>query len=151
MASEGVAMTPGVRKLSLVLIASLVLLAAGCSSNNKGKIVGRWKATSFPGLSSQDAATLNQLGEGNVYVILEFTADGKMVGTATIKAFGQTINKEVMHADYSLGYGDWVHTSNMSPPLKNGMTKGKDKVVITGDTMTIDMESGDKLTLTRFQ
>jgi hypothetical protein len=122
------------------------LLSAGCGSNNKGKIVGKWKATNLPG-SDKDKEALKMAQD--VALVLEFTADGKMTGTATVTVFGQTQTKEVMSADYKLGTGDWVFFTNVKPPPKNGGTKSKDKLVINGDTMTIDTESGEKITLTR--
>lgn len=139
------------RKVAFVVLAALALMAVGCGSNNTGKIVGKWKATSLPSMDEKEKAMIKLIGEDNFAVILEFTADGKMRGSASITMLGKTESKEVMSADYKLGSGDWVFFTNMSPPPKDGKTKSKDKVVINGDTMTIDTEKGEKITLTRMK
>jgi hypothetical protein len=137
------------RKVAFVLLAALALIATGCGSNNKGKIEGKWKATSVPGMDEKEKAALKMIGEDNVAVIMEFTADGKMKLSASLNMLGKSQTKEMVTADYKLGSGDWVFFSNMNPPPKDGKTKSKDKIVINGDTMTIDTEKGEKITLTR--
>lgn len=105
-----------------LLVLALALAAAGCSSNNKGKIVGKWET-------------------GGGKLVFEFTDDGRFIASGVVSATG----------NYSLGSGDWVFLRNISPPLKNNQTKSKDKIVINGDTMTIDSEKGDKLTFNRMK
>jgi hypothetical protein len=144
-------MTFASRGFALIVLAGLALAAAGCGSNNKGKIVGKWKATTLPGMSEDDKKAIKLIGEDNFALILEFTEAGKMTGTANITFLGKTENKEVISADYSLGTGDWVFFTNQNPPAKDGKAKSKDKITINGDTMTIDTEKGEKITLTRMK
>ncbi|MCI0701364.1 MAG: hypothetical protein L0241_09820 [Planctomycetia bacterium] len=121
-------------------------------SNNKGKIVGKWKATSWPGMDEKDKQVMQKLGgEEGFSIVIEFTDAGKMIGILNMNILGQTKTQEVMTADYKLGTGDWIFFTNMKPPAKDGKTESKDKIVISGDTMTIDTEKGDKVTLTRMK
>lgn len=144
-------MTFASRGFALLVLAGLALAAAGCGSNNKGKIVGKWKATTLPGMSEDDKKAIKLIGEDNFALIIEFTDAGKMTGVANVTIFGKTETKEVISADYSLGTGDWVFFTNQNPPPKDGKTKSKDKITINGDTMTIDTEKGEKITLTRMK
>jgi uncharacterized protein (TIGR03066 family) len=117
-----------------VLVCGLALGLAGCNSNNTDKIVGKWKVTS--GLPAE-AATLN------LEMFIEFTADGKF--SMTMNALGT--NKTLSAGNYSLGSGDTVNLTNLSPPL-DGKTKSKEKITITGDTMSLATDKGS-MTLTR--
>lgn len=132
----------------VLFVACAALFLTGCSSNNKGKIVGKWKSTNLPDTAGKDKETLKLAEE--VALIFEFTEGGKMTGTASITMFGQTQTKQVMSADYSLGSGDWVFFSNIQSD-KSGLKKSRDKIVINGDTMTIDTEKGEKLTFARMK
>ena len=138
------------RKCSFVLLTTVALVATGCGSNNAGKIEGKWQATSLPGLGEKEAAAFKMLGEGNVKLVMEF-AGGKMTMTVNINMLGQSKTQQVASADYSLGSGDTVNFTNLKPPAKNGATKSRDKITINGDTMTIAMESGENVTLTRMK
>ena len=136
------------RKIALLVFASLALAVSGCGSNNAGKIVGKWKATTIPGMSEDQKAKLKQLGPDAVSVIMEFTEDGRMTASARISMFGQTQTQEVASAKYSLSSGDWVVFSDLKPVV-DGKSTSRDKIVIQGDTMTIETDKGEKITLNR--
>jgi hypothetical protein len=138
------------RPLALIAVCGVAMLCTACGSNNKGKIVGKWKATALPGMSAEDTEKFKAMGDA-MSVVIEFTADGKMIGTITMDMFGKKNSQEIMSANYKLGTGDWVHFTNIKPPPKDKKTESKDKVVINGDTMTLETEKGDKFTLTRIQ
>lgn len=129
-----------VRVSALLVVSAVALAAAACGSNNKGKIEGKWKATSIPDLPANVPA-------GMVNMVMEFTPDGRMVTNMEMLGTKQ----EVMSANYSLGTGDWVNFTNMKPAQKDGKTKSRDKVVINGDTMTFQDDKGKTLTFARMQ
>ena len=115
-------MVPVSRAFALSLVAAFALFAAGCESNNKGKIVGKWQAT------------------GAVPLVFEFTADGRFIASAA--------GIELTKGKYSLGMGDTVNLTELSPPME-GKTKGREKITITGDTMNV---AGEKpLTFNRMK
>src|SRR5579883_262017 len=66
------------RKYAFILLAGLAFLAVGCSSNNKGKIEGKWKITALPekGSGKNDMAEMTKVG---IYVYMEFKPDGGLV------------------------------------------------------------------------
>ncbi len=113
------------RSAALALIAVLALVATGCSSNNKGKIVGKWASPNGP--------------------VFEFTADGRFVVTAPGGV-------QIASARYSLGAGDNVTLSDLSPATKDGKTRSRERIAISGDSMTITGSRGDQpLVLTRMK
>jgi hypothetical protein len=80
----------------LVLLTGCVVLSLqGCSSNNTGKIVGKWELTGGrpPGASE----------------IWEFTADGKVSVKMSIGARNKSLK-----GTYTLGSGDTVCRTNQS-------------------------------------
>lgn len=107
-------------------------------SNNKDKIVGKWKATALPDLPKGVPAE-------SVSITLEFTADGKMM--MDMDAFG--MKQKLVTAKYRLGSENWVHFSEMKPVPKDGKTESKDKVVIDGDKMTLENDKGKMMGFTR--
>lgn len=120
------------------------LAATGCSSNNTGKIVGKWKATNLD-------TPMPLPGGAEVAVVFEFTADNKFsaYGLATIA--GNTKRFDQGSGTYRLGMGDTVYLENLNPP-QNGKAKSRESVSINGDTMTIRGESGKKdMQLTRMK
>jgi hypothetical protein len=140
------------RLVVFVALAGFAVTLSGCGSNNKGKIEGKWKANAvdLPGIPSKDKEGLSKFPPDAAYVMMEFTADGRMIGTMNLKQ-GESVNsQEVMSAKYSLGSGDWVNFTDMKP-AQDGKTKSKDKIVINGDTMTIQTEKGEKINLTRMK
>jgi hypothetical protein len=133
------------RKVAFLVLSGLALAAAGCGkSNNEGKIVGKWKATAVPGMSPEEQKKLNDLPPEALSAVIEFTADGRMI--MSLNMLGQS--QQLGTAKYTLGSGDWVNLTDLSPP-QNGKTQSRDRVVISGDTMTVDTEKGEKITLTR--
>jgi hypothetical protein len=69
----------------------------------------------------------------------------------SVTVLGNTNNKQLASADYSLGSGDTVNFKNINPPTKTGATRSRDKIKIDGDTMTVATESGENLVLTRMK
>jgi hypothetical protein len=156
-------MTPGFRKLAFVLFAGLALVVAGCGSNNKGKIEGRWKVTTFP--EKTDAKTKNemdQLGKMGLYLFLEFKSDGTMsVGLGAdkkevldvIKAMAPQ-QKTTWDMKYKLLSGDGVEVYDMPADLQSGggglfgkKDRARVSIKINGDDMTlVDDEGTTKLT-----
>ena len=122
----------------LLVVCALALSLASCSSNNKGKIVGKWKATSATDGAGGAAADMLNL-------VMEFTADGNAVMTMSAGGKAETL----LTAKYTLGTGDWV-TLTAITPAKDGKAKSKDKIKISGDTMTIEGDGkGNVMTFTR--
>lgn len=129
------------RSLGLIVVGAVALLCSSCKSNNEGKIVGKWKATSL-------GAEAGIPPGADVSVIFEFTADKKFTITANVNAFGRSESKVVASGNYSLGSGDWVNLTDVNPPL-DGKTKSREKITISGDSMTFEDDKGKKQTLTR--
>ena len=109
------------RLVPVVFVVCAALLSAGCESNNKGKIVGKWSA------------------EGGL-LVFEFTSDGRFIASGAVSVTGK----------YSLGAGDTVNLSNLSPPL-DGKTRSREKITITGDSMSVAGGSGKSTTFTRMK
>jgi hypothetical protein len=133
---------PFPRPLALAVCA-LALCLASCSSSNKGKIVGKWKTVAMP-----DTAKQGIPAGATVDMYFEFTADGRFIVTGEVSFAGMKQTKEVATGKYSLGMGSTVTISDITPPL-DGKSKSREKIVINGDTMTLDTEKGEKITLTR--
>ena len=128
----------------MVLVLCFVALSlASCSSSNKGKIVGKWKANDIP-----ETAKKGLPPGATIDLYFEFTADGRFIVSGELGMFGTKESKEVATGNYSLGMGNSVTIDNIKPPL-DGKTKGREKISINGDTMTVDSENGQKLTFTR--
>ena len=85
-------------------VACLLLAVPACMSNNKGKIVGKWSVTGGSALPGGMMPPGTQM-------IMEYKSDGKF--TWTVEANG--VSQMVMSGDYSLGMGDNVTWSNLSP------------------------------------
>jgi hypothetical protein len=107
------------RTAFLAVFAGLALLSAGCESNNKGKIVGKWSA-------------------GGGLLMMEFTSDGQFVMSGAASSRGT----------YTLGAGDTVDLKNLSPPM-DGHTASREKITITGDTLLLANPKGNPTTFTR--
>ena len=136
------------RKIAFVLLAALAIVATGCgSSNNKGKIVGKWKMTGGAGMKEDDLKMMEAFG---VAMVVEFRDDG----TVTLGA--QANNPELQKAldskekssftfKYKLHSGDVVEfydlPKEMQESKKGGSPfgskdRGKVNVKIEGDNMT---------------
>ena len=130
------------RSIAFLVLASAALLAAGCGSNNKGKIVGKWKATAVSGAGAEGMDLGAAAGDGGMF--MEFTEDGRF--KMYLSAMGQQM--ELGSGKYSLGMGDTVTLSDLSPP-QDGKTTSRESITIKGDTMTLKGEAGKSITLTR--
>lgn len=112
------------RVLCVLALVAILAVACGGKPNLKEQIIGKWQGD-FEGT----AATI------------EFTADGKMILSATIS--DQTISIEGV---YSFVDDDTIEIS--IPDMGNEKNQGDIK--IDGDTLTLtDPNGGDSSTLTR--
>lgn len=152
------------RNVALVLLAALALVAVGCGgSNNKGKIVGKWKITGGGGLKEEELKFMDALG---VYAYFEFKDDGTL-------SFGAGANDPKMNeklaknsemksasCKYKLLKGDAVEIYDIPKEMQEKEGGGpfgkKDRargnIKIEGDGMTIsddDKLKTDPLRLTK--
>lgn len=104
-----------------LVVCAFALCLASCSSNNKGKIEGKWK----------NSSPISTLPAGVV------TAEFKPDGTFTMSA-GPIV---LVTAKYKLGIGDYVTLSDVKTDGKTEKP-GKVKVVINGDSMKWTEEKG---------
>lgn len=102
------------RTATFVIACVLALTCTACSSNNEGKIQGKWKST----------GTVEGAPPGTV------TAEFKTDGTFQMSALGMS----VLTAKYKLGSGDYVNFSDVqsNKPEKNARVK----ITIAGENMT---------------
>ncbi|WP_029631643.1 hypothetical protein [Zavarzinella formosa] len=107
-----------------------VLLVAGCSSNNKGKIEG----TKWTSQVSSGNARMIPAG----FLTLEFKADGK---------FTKTTPDGNITGRYDLGSGDTVMLS-LDQPV-DGFQKLRSKFIIDGTSMTMLDPDGTAISFTR--
>jgi hypothetical protein len=115
-----------------LMLAALLLLSAGCSSNNKGHIEDtKWAslATTVKGES---------LAAGARY--LEFKKDGKMV---------YTLNSQPCNGTYTLGLGPTV-TFNLEKEV-DGRKIHPQKIVIDGNRLIMTDPDGSEVTFQRIQ
>jgi hypothetical protein len=143
------------RKFALVALFALAL-AAGCGSNNKGKIEGKWKIVSLPEKVQNGKNEMAEMAKMGVYVYMEFRADGTM-------AFGVGADKQEMldmvkmaapnqkitwDGKYKLLSGDSVELYDLPKDFQGGGGLfGKDdrarvKVLIKGDEMRMTDKDG---------
>lgn len=120
------------RTLSLALVAATALLAAGCSSSNKGKIEGT-KWTSEPATVKGRTIPAGMMG-------LEFKADGGLV---------YKIGPMSLTGTYTLGSGNTV-TFHLNQELA-GRKDHQEKVAINGNRMTVTDSDGTELTFQKAQ
>jgi uncharacterized protein (TIGR03066 family) len=116
-----------------VIVGVLLLGLAGCASNNKGKIVGKWQSTSVPPAMSGASVTL------------DFRSDGTM--TMTVSGPGGSVN---LPGKYTLGMGDHVTFDfDRAADLQKGVTKTSERIQIDGGTMTMKDPDGATFTFKR--
>ena len=129
----------------VLFIACAALLTAGCGSNNKGKIVGKWKISDFGGDKVDDK--MKELGD-KISIYMEFRADetggfGVDVNDPVLKkAFEANKDKTTFSFKYKLLNGDVVEVYDLPKEMQeNGpfgkKDRGKMRVKIDGDNMTI--------------
>lgn|GEM_PF-2099390 len=144
---------PRMRFLVLSLFALSALTLTSCSSNNDGKIVGRWKIVESSNMT-EEVETLNK---AKIYKYFEFTADGKVTTGAASDDF-QLFNKlaeglKPVVGKYSLGSGNTVTLSDFTKPdgtvAVEGVNKAKPEIIIVGDSMTIRDRDGSVQKLVR--
>jgi hypothetical protein len=102
-----------------------------CQSNNKGKIVGKWKTPE------------GQLPNGGS-MSLDFAADGRV----TI-LFGNAYFSKRITGKYSLGMSDFVTFSDLSECVAGRRTHGE-TVYIKGNTLRMRDFDGTELTFSRY-
>ena len=151
------------RKVAFVVLAAFALVATGCGSNNKGKIVGKWKMVGGGGMKADDAKMMEMLG---IYVYFDFKDDGTLQFGAgandpkmndMLKDKGET---KVASMKYKLLSGDAVEIYDIPKDMQDKEGGGpfgkKDRargnIKIDGDNMTIsddDKLKTDPVKLTR--
>jgi hypothetical protein len=128
-------------------------------SNNKDKIVGKWKFTEFPpwtGLRKEDYEAMTKVG---IYIYFEFTADGVMVmglggdTPETLKFLKDSTpdGKITCDAKYKLLAGDGVEVYDLPRELQQqmfyaGLTnlERTTQVKLAGDKMTMTHAEGGR-------
>jgi hypothetical protein len=114
------------RAYTLLVVSLSLLVVPGCSSNNSGKIVGKW---------SSEASKVKGINLPEGALQLEFRQDGGLVYRAGPATFEGT---------YSLGSGDTV-TFHLKQELQ-GKKDHSEKIVISGDKLTMTDADGTSLT-----
>jgi hypothetical protein len=148
-------MVSPIRKITFLAFAGFVLFAAGCGSANKGKIVGKWKLVSAPGMEEQG----KMMEMMKAYIYFEFKADNTIAVGLEItdpqmkemfKGEGGTV---VASGSYTLKTGNKVEMNITGKDKKGGTGLFKNEktlveIKIDGDNMTITGSDGTG-TLTR--
>lgn len=136
-----------VRLTATLAVAVIALAFTGCSSNNTGKIVGKWKMVSG---SSSELETLKKMG---LTMAWEFKADGtfatSVVSLNDDKGGGTGLadTSKMPRGKYNLGFGNTVN-------FTDDTATGKDKrmttnITIDGDNMTMKDPDGTTMQLVR--
>jgi len=113
-----------------LVVLALLLLTAGCSSNNKGKIEGtKWSSMAATIKGQQAPAGLLQL---------DFGADGSLVYRAGMQTYSGT---------YTLASFNTV-VFHLTTPLAGSNTHAE-KVVIENDRLTMTDAGGTQLTFVK--
>jgi len=151
------------RRLFTVALAAVALFAAGCSSNNKGKIEGKWKVTAPPDKDAKAAEGFKELGERGIYMYMEFKPDGTFYlgfgadnpGALAMLKMGMPGGKLEFPAKYRLKSGNKVEIYDLSADAKQLMSEKGDvmrsDVIIEGDNMTVKDPDGTITKLTRMK
>ncbi|HEX3146606.1 MAG TPA: hypothetical protein VHR66_00800 [Gemmataceae bacterium] len=154
------------RKTAYLVLAGLALVAAGCGSNNKGKIEGKWKITEFPSEpNSNTKDTFADLGKMGLYIAMEFKSDESLVMALAadkpetlefVKLMSQG-KPTSWNAKYKLESGDGVEFYDLPKDMQNkgggGLFGSKDrakvKIKIDGDNMTMTDDTSKVIKLVR--
>lgn len=145
------------RRFAPLLLLAGVALVAGCGSNNKGKIIGRWQIVSTPGNND----VLKQLEGFGGYAYFDFNDDGTFAtGIAkknpTPEEKAQEKSYQGMTATFRLFDGNDVEISRTDksgqglPGLLGGskpqgrlkFDQERVKIEIVGDTMKMTGSEG---------
>jgi hypothetical protein len=137
------------RPFALIAVCGLVLACTACGSRNKGKIEGKWKLVSAPGVDEKQVAEADQRG---MYMYFEFKPDGSVnVGLGSTKADEKNgeAGLAMEAGKYKLLSGHKVEFSGMKGDGKKDggglFGKGDKSVVevkVDGDNMTITGSDG---------
>lgn len=145
------------RLVVLVALAGLSVTLAGCSSNNTGKIVGKWKFVSGKGFDEQKA----ELEKMKAYVFMDFKADNTItVGVESSDPDMQKLlttlagDKVTQSGKYKLRSGDKIEVYDMPKTADGkgpfqGKDKGQTNCKIDGDKMTMTDPDGASFQLER--
>jgi hypothetical protein len=151
------------RSLLLFIVGGAALFCTACGSNNQGKIVGKWKMLSMPGM---DAAQTKEMDKLNVYAFFEFKDDGSMtVGAESSDKDMQALLlkqgvAKTLSCKYKLRSGDVVEFYDLPKEMqeKNGgglfgsnKDRAKTRVKISGDNMTWTDDDGKSGNLVRLK
>jgi len=145
-------MSSAVRRLFLLSIGLLSMFAIGCGSNNKGKIVGKWKVVSATG---QSGNTMKELEAKKISYFFEYKEDFSVVISFELPdnpVFGKQLQS--MMPSYTFKYklrsGDIVEFYDLPKDLQEkggGMfgnkDRGRERIKISGDNMTMMEETGN--------
>jgi len=159
-------MRPFVRPLALFVVGAVALLCTACgSSNNKGKIVGKWKINELPHKDNEAKEDFEGLSKLGIYVYFDFRADNTLeMGVGADKPetleFVKAMSKgQALQwtAKYKLLSGDGVEFYDLPKEMqeKGGGIFGKNKdrartnVKIDGDRMTMTDDDGKTGQLSR--
>lgn len=155
-------MVPTSRSLALGLFATVALFAAGCGSNNTGKIVGKWKLTTPPSKTDKEKQEFEAMTKMGIFMVIEFKADNTIVlGIDSDKPeFLELIKKGVpgqkfsFEAKYKLLMGDKVEVYDVKDKELKDVFKGdkaRSDILINGDDMTIKDPDGSITKLTKMK
>lgn len=144
------------RPLTLAAVFGISMLCTACGSNNKDKIVGKWKISDIPGQSEKDAAEFAEMSKMGMYVYFDFRPDNTMVmGVEADKpeimefvkamAKGQQLS---WTAKYKLLSRDGVEFYDLPKEMREkggglfSKDRGRTKIKIDGDKMTMTDDDG---------
>jgi hypothetical protein len=154
------------RPFALAAVFGLALLCSACSSDNKGKIEGKWKFTEMPGMDAQAKQGLDMMDKLGIYLYMEFKPDNTLtLGLGSDKPEAMEFFKGLAKgqqttwtAKYKLLTGDGVEVYDIPKEMQEqggGPFAKKDRarsqVKIDGDTMTITDEDGKTGKLARIK
>ena len=141
-------MMVSLRRFAPVLLLACVGLIAGCGSNNKGKIEGKWKLESYPGMedfekvSKETGMILYFEFEPNGTFALGFDSENKQILDLIKAKTGSTR----FTAKYKLLMGDGIELYDFSPGPMSDAFKGqkiaRSNIKINGDKMTMTDPDG---------
>lgn len=139
-----------VRLTATLAVAVFALAFIGCGSNNKDKIVGKWKMVSAS--KGDEIETMKKMGLALAWV---FNADGTFAmevvsaeaGKEPSPLAGAFDKSKLPSGKYTLAMGDTVNFSD----VKNGSGDKRltTNITVNGDNMTMKDPDGSTVQLTR--